>query len=166
MATDIYLFFKSPDIAGDSEDKENKGAIEILSFSDGSSMPTTDGRSFAGSGTSGIADFRTFQFSKLVDSASVPLMKHCWQGTHFAEVLVKCYRTTGDGQRICYLEIKMEGCVITDAAWSASNGGLPGETYSLDYGKITYTYADTEKLKGSQKAQKVVSYDRVTNKVS
>lgn len=163
MASDIYLFIKGPDILGDSEDAENKGAIEILAFNDGSTMPTTDGRSFAGSATSGRVEFSEFSFSKLCDTATVPLMKHCWHGTHFKEILVKCYRATGEGKRICYLEIKMEGCVITGINSNASQGGLPNEHVSVDYSKITYTYSDTDKKTGGMMNKKVVSYDRVRN---
>ncbi len=165
MASDIYLFFKEPNVAGDSEDAENSNAIEIFSFADGSAMPVTEGRSFAGAGTSGIAHFNEFSFTKMTDSASVPLMKHCWEGTHFKEVKVKCYRSTGNNQRICYLEITMTGCVITSISFSASMGGLPVESIAIDYSKITYSYRDTDKATGAQKDPMHIYYDRVTNAV-
>lgn len=166
MATDIYLSFMEPEVPGDSEDNENKNAIEILSFSDGSSMPITDGRSFAGSGTSGIVQFGEFNFTKLADSATVPLLKHVWEGTHFKQVLVRCYRETGAGSRICYLEITMEGAVIVSVQLSAASSGLPAEIYAIDYSKITYKYTDTDKVTGKSKNPQAISYNRVSNEIA
>jgi type VI secretion system secreted protein Hcp len=166
MATDIYLYFKQPDVPGDSEDNENKDAIEILSFSNGSSMPITEGRSFAGSGTSGIANFGEFNFTKLADSATVPLLKHVWEGTHFKQVLVRCYRATGPNSRICYLEITMEGAVIVSSQLSAGSSGIPTEGYAIDYSKITYKYMDTDKVTGKSKNPQAISYNRLSNEIA
>ncbi|MBX7154353.1 MAG: type VI secretion system tube protein Hcp [Candidatus Kapaibacterium sp.] len=160
--TDVYLYFHGPDVAGDSQDSENIGAIEIMSFSFGSDMPTTDARSYAGSGTTGKVHMSDFSFVKSTDSASVPLMKHCWIGTHFEKVLVKCYRAHNTG-RIEYLNILLESCVVSDFLIGASSG-VPTESVMLNYGKISLKYTDSEKLSGKGSANKqVIAYDRVQN---
>ncbi len=164
MATDIYLTITN--IPGDSEDYENKDAIEIQSFADGFSMPVTSERSFAGSGTSGIVQFGDFTFTKLTDSATPHLLRSCWGGEHHDQVVVKCYRSTGPNKRVCYLEIVMEGCVITNVQWQANNGGLPQESVSINYSKIKYIYKDTDHQTGKEGPQRVITYDRVTNKIA
>lgn len=164
MATDLYLII--PGIPGDSEDHENKNAIEIQSFGDSFMMPVTSERSYAGSGTSGIVQFSDFSFTKLTDSATPLLMKNCWEGEHLNQVVVKCYRSTGASKRVCYLEIVMEGCVITEIQWSANNGGLPQESISINYAKVKYIYNDTDHQTGKQGSQRVITYDRVTNDIA
>lgn len=148
MATDIYLTISK--IPGDSEDHENKNAIEIQSFADGFTMPVTSERSFAGSGTSGIVQFGDFTFTKLTDSATPHILKSCWGGEHHDQVVVKCYRSTGPNKRVCYLEIVMEGCVITRVEWQANNGGLPQESVSINYSKSS-TSTRTQTIKPGRK---------------
>lgn len=159
---DIYVYFYGPDIKGDSQDELNTDAIEIESWSEAQSMPTSDTRSASGSATIGKPNFSDFNFTKLYDSSSVLLMQNFIKGTEFQKVVLKCYRAYKD-QRVCFLEVTMTESIISNYSFSAGSGGFPVENLSIDYGTIEYKYTDTDKKTGAATQPKTIKYSRITN---
>lgn len=164
--SEIYAKFLEPTIAGDSEDKLNVGWIELESFSVNFYMPTTERRSGAGSATVGKVDMGDFNFTKIMDTSSVPLTKNSWMGTHFKKIEVKLYRGFEDG-RACYLNFLFEDAVLTSSTTGASGYGLPMENYSINYGKLFVKYTPTDHATGKASSNTITAgYNRITNKAS
>ncbi|HEX3579886.1 MAG TPA: type VI secretion system tube protein Hcp, partial [Thermoanaerobaculia bacterium] len=64
MATNMYIKFENPSIAGSSDAPGHAGEIEILSWSHGFAQPTSPTRSSAGSGTVEQASHPHLSFTK------------------------------------------------------------------------------------------------------
>ncbi len=165
MASDIYVQFA--DIKGDSQDKLNEGWIEVESVNFGFGMPVTGERSGQGAATTGKVAVADVSFTKTMDTASLPLMKKLWTGAHFPKVEFKFYRATGS-ERVCYLRIELTDAVISSVGLNGMNGsGLPGESYSINYGGILVEYTPTHKGKGEAQPKPLrANLNRITNKVS
>jgi type VI secretion system secreted protein Hcp len=160
MASNMYLKFENPDVAGTSTTPGHEREIEVLSWSHGFVQMTTPVRVAQGHETE-YAQHSNFNFTKYVDASTNTLLKYCWSGRQFKKATLSCYRTdTGDKKPLLYLIVTMEHVVI--AGYNASAG--PGETLveniSLDYGIVTYDY------KG-QKSPDITpaKHDRIGNRV-
>jgi type VI secretion system secreted protein Hcp len=138
MPVDFYL--KLEGIKGESQDKDHKDEIELLSWSWG---VTQAGTMHAGTGGGGSkASFQDLSFTKQADLSSTPLLQYCATGKHIAKGTLSCYKPAGDGNRVKYLEMELERILIS----SYSTGGVDGaqvqsENGSLNFGKFKFTYA-------------------------
>lgn len=137
MASDTFL--KITDIKGESTDKDHKDWIEILSFNWGVSQMASGTASSSGGGSTQRADFQDLSIVKELDSASPLLNKACWGGTHIAEVVLEFNRAAGD-KRQKYMEYKLENVIISSVSIGGGGGGIPTESVTFNYGKITTTY--------------------------
>ena len=153
-ATNMYIQFEQPSIAGTSTADGHKNEIEILAWKHGFTQPTSPTRSTAGSGTVEQVTHQNFTFTKYLDSATDDLLKNCWSGRQFAKVTLSCYRADGatDNKPVKYLTVVMQNVVISNFSVSGGAGDVPVENVSLDYGSVTYTYIDQ---KGEQPASQV-----------
>ena len=165
MATQMFVKFTGPDVAGDAANATHAGEIEIMSWSHGFSQPTSPIRSSAGGGTVERANHSDLSFSKRLDLASVLLMKNCWAGAHHDEVLISCYRASETGE-VKYLEVSMKDVVISNVSISAGGGDVPYENYSLAYGDVTYTYTDQAEDAGSAGGNTVASHNLKTDAIA
>ena len=142
------MFIKIGEVKGSGLSAAHMGEIEILSWSHSFNQPTSPTRTSAGSGTVEKAHHSDLSFTKYMDDASTELLKHCWSGKHYDEVTLTCYRADGDeqGKPLKYLEVKMLEVIISNISVGGSEGDIPIENVSLNYGEITYTYVPQESL--------------------
>lgn len=133
MPTDTHIKFDGVD--GESNHKDNKGEIEILSWSWAISNASglAGGGSGKGKGTPG-----EFHFVHEYDKASPVLSKKCAQGTHFPSVVVTA-RKSGEGQKD-FLKVTMKEVFITSVSPNGSQGGDLMENVGMSYGFIEFGY--------------------------
>jgi type VI secretion system secreted protein Hcp len=141
MATNMYLKFEGPAIAGGATALGHQGEIEMLSWSHGFVQPTSPTRSAGGSPLE-QANHSNLTFTKYLDSATNELLKYCWAGKQIAKATISCLRSDGasDGSPVVYLTIEMEHVVISNYSISGGPGDVPVENVSLDYGIVRYNY--------------------------
>jgi type VI secretion system secreted protein Hcp len=161
MAFDCFL--KITDIPGESTDDKHKEWIEILSFQVGCSQSASSA-STGGARSTGRCNWSDASVSKTCDKASAKLMLALCKGTHIKEALVVICRATGDKQK--YMEYKMEDVLITNVSSSTHGGGesLPMELVAMNFGKITWTYTQTDHKTGKPSGDVAAHWDNVQNK--
>ena len=163
MAWDAFL--KIDGIPGESTDDKHKNEIEILSYSWGTSQPSSGARSTGGAGTSERVNINDFSVVKSVDKASPKLMLHCCNGKHIKEATLELCRATGDKQK--YLVYKMTDVVVSASKSGGTGTGsdpLPTETVSFNFGKMEQTYTATDHKTGKAAGDVKANWDQVANK--
>lgn len=135
MAVDIFL--KIDGIKGESKDAKHKDSIEVLSWSWGVSQPGS--MSTGGGGGTGKASFSDLTVMHTMDAASPNLALFSAGGKHIPTVTLT-QRKAGEDQQD-FLIIKMSDVIISSVQDSGSDGGgLPTESFSLNYAKIEGEY--------------------------
>lgn len=165
MAFDAFL--KIDGIDGESDDDKHQKWIEILSFSHGLSQPSTGSRSSGGAATAERVNHQDFSVVKSLDKTSPKLALSCCKGTHIKEVKLELCRATDDKSK--YMEYKMSDVIVTSVRPGGSAQGgetLPLEEVSFNYGKIEWTYTETDHKTGKPKGDVPANWDCVTNKGS
>jgi len=163
MAFDAFL--KIDGIDGESTDDKHSKWIEILSFSHGVSQPSAGSRSSGGAATGQRSDHSDFSVVKTLDKASPLLNLHCCDGKHLKEVKLELCRATGDKAK--YMEYKMDDVIISGVRPGGSSQGgepLPLEEVSFNYGKITWTYVETDHKTGKSGGNVSKNWDLFKNK--
>jgi len=127
-------------IEGESTDSQHSGWIEAINFSIGASQEVSKTASSAGGATAERADIKPFTFTKQVDSSSPKLFQACAAGTHFDKITIALYRAGGD-EKVKYMQYDLTNCLISDVATIGGGEDFPSESVSLNFGKITITYA-------------------------
>ena len=136
MAVDMFIKF-TPDIKGESKDKDHKDKIDVLAWSWGIS---NSGNAQVGGGAgAGKCNVQDLSFTKYVDSATCPLMLVACSGKHYDEALLTV-RKAGE-KPVEYLKIKMTEVLVT----SLSTGGSGGEdrlteNVTLNFAKVHVDY--------------------------
>jgi type VI secretion system secreted protein Hcp len=126
MAFDAFL--KIDGVPGESTDDKHKDWIEVLSFNHGMSQPSSATASSAGGGTTERVNISDFSITKHLDKASPKLYELCATGKHIANVTLELCRAGGD--KVKYMEVKMEQAIISSVAPGGSSEGsdnLPSE---------------------------------------
>jgi type VI secretion system secreted protein Hcp len=147
MAFDCFL--KIETIPGESTDDKHKDWIELLSYSHGVSQTGSGSVSSGGGRTAERCDHGDFSVVKTLDKASPKLNLSCCNGEHIKGVTVELCRAGGDKQK--YMEYKMSDVVVSSVRPGGSAGGgesLPLEEVSFNYGKIEWTYTETDHKTG------------------
>lgn len=163
MAFDAFL--KIDTIPGESSDDKHKDWIEILSFSHGVSQMSSGSVSSGGSRSAQRCDHADFSIVKSLDKASAKLNLACCNGEHVPTVQVELCRAGGDKQR--YMLYKMEDVMVSSVRPGGSSGGgesLPMEEVTFSYGKIEWTYTETDHKTGAKKGDVKAHWDLHTNK--
>lgn len=156
---DMYIKFKT--IEGESTDKGHDKQIEIQSYSWGVALPMSGARSTGGAPAHGRCSLQDFTFTHYLDKASAPLFLACCKGDPDDEVIVQLHRAQGEKKK--YMEYKMENVVVSSVSVGGGGGDIPMETVSLNFGKITLTYTDTEHTGGKGGGDTTKFWDQVTN---
>ena len=155
-------FLKIDGIKGESTDDAHKDWIEILSFGWGCAQQASATQSSSGGGTVQRADFMDFNINKLMDSATPLLFKACAKGDHIKEVILELCRAGGD--KLKFMEYKMEHVIISNVSVGGSGGGDSSESVSFNYGKITQTYTKQKRADGQGGGNVPAGWDLMTNK--
>jgi len=176
MAFDAFL--KIDGVPGESTDDKHKDWIEVLSFSHGSTQPSSATASSAGGGTTERVSFDDLMVTKHIDKASAKLHELCASGKHIATVTLQLCRAGGD--KLQYMEVKMEQVIISAvqatgmAAGAAAVGiggtggsvdNLPTEQVEFNFGKIKWTYTQQKRADGSGGGNVTGGWDLTANKV-
>ena len=165
MAFDCFL--KIDGIPGESTDDKHKDWVEVLSFSTGVSQASAGSRSTAGARSGGRADFSDFSIVHNLDKASPKLALACANGEHIKTVTLTLNRATKEKQQ--YMEYKMENVLISLVSTHGSARDaetLPVEDVSFNYGKMTWTYTETDKQTAAAKGQVSAAWSLIDNKAA
>ncbi len=111
----VDYFLKLEGIDGESTDDKHKQWIDIDSYSLNRATQT-------------IQIVR-----KTTRKSSAKLALFCAQGQHIKKAVLHVRKSGGD-----YMEIKLENVLISSYQTSASSSGIPTESFSLNYTKITF----------------------------
>lgn len=159
MAIDCYVQIK--DVKGESTDNEHKDWMEALSWKFGMQQPASATASTAGGASSERVHYDTFDFEQLVNLASPKLYELCSQGKHIPEVVIQCYRASGE-KRVMYLEVKLKSVIISKIGAASNENAFPTEKISLSFGAITWKYTQ-QKRDGSSGGNMAGAWSLVKN---
>lgn len=163
MAFDAFL--KIEGIPGESSDDKHKDWIEILSFEHGMEQPASATANSAGGATAERVTHGDFVIKKLLDKASPKIYEACCTGKHIPSVTIELCRAGGDKLR--YLEVKMEQVIVSKASPSGAAGeGFPSEEIRFNYGKIKWTYTQQKRADGAGGGNTVAGWDLTSNKTA
>ena len=164
MAFDAFL--KIDGIPGESTDDKHKDQIEVLSYNHGMTQPSSATASSAGGATTERVTMQDFSVVKHIDKASPKLYELCCTGKHIANVTLELCRAGGD--KVKYLEVKMEQVIIAGVQPGGAAGGsdtLPTEHVSFNFGTIKWTYTQQKRADGSGGGNVTGGWDLTANKV-
>lgn len=162
MAFDAFL--KIEGVPGESSDDKHTDWIEVLSFSVGVDQPSSGAASSGGGRSAERANFQDFSIVKALDKASPKLALACADGTHIKEVKLELCRASGDKQK--YMEYLLNDVIVSSARPGGSAQGgeaLPLEEVSFNYGKIEWTYTETDHKTGKPKGDIKAHWDLTSN---
>ena len=160
MAGDCFL--KIDGIPGESTDDKHKDWIEVMSYSSGVSQMAGGDRSTGGAASQGRCDHQDISIVKALDKASPTLNLFCCQGKHIAKVDIELCRATGNKEK--YMEYKMEDVIISSVSVGGGGGGLPTESVTFNYGKLTWNYIQTDHKTGEAKGNVEKYWSLIDNK--
>jgi type VI protein secretion system component Hcp len=167
LSRGIEVLLKIPGIHGGCQVKGYEGYIVLHSFSFGvetrgpSMVTMIEGRT-----PPGKPEFDQIVMSKQIDGASASLARLAFSGDRMTDVEVVII--TQDGTSAGYREIqrfKLDHAVVGGWTTQASPlGGIPGESFHLDYDKIASVIAGPLNARGEATKPDTFSWDLVANR--
>jgi len=137
MAVEIFLTIVG--ITGESQKSGAEGWIEIFSFSNGASNPTSV--AFGTGSGSGKVDISSISLQKQLDSSSPFLFANCCGGVHAATGSMVVRESIGTTTTQTYFQYDLTEVFVDSISWGgAAGGGKPSESVSLSSKGITITY--------------------------
>jgi type VI secretion system secreted protein Hcp len=137
MASEIFL--KLDGITGESTKTGATDDIEIFSFSNGASNPSSV--SFGTGSGAGKVDLSSISLQKQLDKASPSLFLACCKGTHIATGSMFVRESTGSDNPQIFFQYDMKEVFIDSISWGgAAGGGKPSESLSVSFKSIEITY--------------------------
>lgn len=146
MAVDMFL--KIDGVQGESQDKDHKGEIDIMSYSFGASQ--VGNRGFGGGGGGGRVSFQDLHFSTPVNLSSPVLLKACASGQHFAKATLTC-RKAGE-KPVDFLKVVLTDVLVSsysngskqlDSGYSSlaeDNSDVPTDQITLNFRQVQLLY--------------------------
>lgn len=150
-------------VKGESTAAKGKDQIEILSFSNGQSMPMERTNSNT-SRASGRADHKDLTISKLLDLSSPTLYEKCVTGEEIKSIKLHLFKSDAKGAPLEFLTYIFEHCIITSVSMSAAQEGQPNESFSFNYLTVKWTYNQQESSKGGKKGKTEGGWSLMENK--
>ena len=131
----LYLDF----VPGESTAEDFESWIDVSSFSLGCTMEV-DQEAVTGNsrGTSGSGDPEDLSIDKKMDAATTTLLFCCATGVVIPRGKLMQFNDAGD--RVLVSEYAFGDSVITSVNLSASGGGIPEESLSINYGSVIWQY--------------------------
>ncbi len=149
-----YAMFLDVDaIPGESADADHANWIDVSSFAWGGAMPLS-----STGGGFGKVSFRDMQFHKRIDKASPKLLGSMATGAHIKTATLEVVNRN-DGSLV--LLVKLSDLLVSSVDQvneGGGDGGSLGETLSLNFAKIDYSYVP-RKSDGSSGAAINFAYD-------
>lgn len=137
------LFLDMDKIAGNSNHGSFVGKIALNSFSYSVATGLTDD-SGNSQRTTGKKTSSDFTFTKETDSSTTELYQYCLMATPIPKVTLTVGSNSGkDGEWKTTIIYILEDVLIRSVSTSGS-GGLPSDTFVLNYTKVTGTYNKQE----------------------
>ena len=138
MAGNIFLFLDG--IPGESSASGFENWININDFSLGATMEIDqEARTGSGGGTSGAADPEDLSCSKKMSIATPVLLTCCASGAIIPRgKLIQC--NVVNEQRVAVSDYCFGDSIITSVNLSGAGGGIPDESFTLNYGSIIWQY--------------------------
>jgi type VI secretion system secreted protein Hcp len=133
------VFAKYDGIDGESQDRDHKNWIEILSFGHSVFQEVSQiGGARNGSSRSSRTDF---VMSKRLDKSSPLLAVACCTGEHIPEVTLEL-TANSVSRPLLFLRIKLTNVIVSSFNMGGTEGedGPPVEEITLNYEKIEWTY--------------------------
>lgn len=151
-------FLKIDGIPGESQDKQHKNEIDVLSFS-WWNVSSTTGVGTGGGGKAGKVTFQDLQFVAAANKAGPQLMLSCATGKHIPRAILTGRRRGGREQQD-FLKVTLENVIVSSyaATGSTGDGAMPLDTATLKFGKIEVEYKEV-RADGSIGETVKVSYD-------
>lgn|SRR5689334_8021353 len=152
-------------VNGESSLKGFEKFIEIMSYSHGVSNPVQSTTSNTGR-TTGRPNLQEMTVSKTLDATTPLLNYYCTLAKNLGTTRVHLVRqdATADGKdanAIDYMVYEMTDTIISSVS-VGGGGGIPMETLSLNFSKITWTYK-RQKPETGVPGQVVQFWDQATN---
>jgi len=143
-------YIKFDGVDGEAQDAGHRNWSDLLSFSQGQSVPVD-----AATGRArGRVVFEDIVVTRELDKASPKLAEAICQGQVFPKVEIHWMRTVADGTRQAYYAYELKNVQITSYSigGSAQSDAVPTEQISLNFEEIKATYtvlSDTGQAKGN-----------------
>jgi len=148
------LFLKLDGIDGEATDKEHEKEITVLNYSWGSSSPVS-----SGAGTSaGKVSIEDLNVVKFMDTASPNLWLRCCSGEVIKTGVLTVQRAGADKTQALVFELEQIFVSSYTTSGDADSGGLPTESVTLRFNRITYKYTSQDK-DGNPEAEVEVGWD-------
>lgn len=135
----VDMFLRIANITGESADEQNRGAIDVLAWSWG----TSTGTARTGKGPVPAACIQDLSLTKWIDTASPQLIMNGVAGTVAADATLSM-RRAGEGERADFLVLRMTDVTVT----SYQTGGSGGESRLTE--NVTLRFAS---LRGEYRRQ-------------
>lgn len=157
----IEIFFTIDGITGESTKSGAEGWIEIFSFSNGASNPSSV--SFGTGSGAGKVDLSSISFQKQLDIASPYLFANCCSGAHVDKGTMIVRESTGATTTQVYFQYDLTEVFIDSISWGgAAGGGKPSESLSVSAKSIMVTYTP-QNSDGSLGTQIPKGWNQTTN---
>jgi type VI secretion system secreted protein Hcp len=135
----IEIFLTIDGITGESTKSGAEGWIEIFSFSNGASNPSSV--AFGTGSGAGKVDLSSVSLQKQLDISSPYLFANCCSGTHAAKGTMICREATGATTTQVYFQYDFTEVFVDSISWGgAAGGGKPSESLSLSAKSLMVTY--------------------------
>jgi type VI secretion system secreted protein Hcp len=135
----IEIFFTIDGITGESTKSGAEGWIEIFSFSNGASNPSSV--AFGTGSGAGKVDISSISFQKQLDLSSPYLFANCCSGAHTDKGTMIVRESTGATTTQVYFQYDLTEVFIDSISWGgAAGGGKPSESLSVSAKSIMVTY--------------------------
>jgi len=135
----VEIFFTVDGIKGESTKTGAEGWIEIFSFSNGASNPSSV--AFGTGSGAGKVDLSSISFQKQLDVSSPYLFAACCAGTHTDKGYMIVRESTGGTNPQIYFQYDLTEVFIDSISWGGSaGGGKPSESLSVSSKSIMVTY--------------------------
>lgn len=147
MASDVFLLIDG--ITGDSKVDGHVDEMELEGWNIGASIPVGP-RTSGGSAAAGTSVHQDLSCTKAIDEASNDLINATWTGKTIAEAVLTVQRQGESGEaKVDYMKITLTDVLVSSYNRSGSPGGVPVESFTLNYATIKSEYFTTDAAGGS-----------------
>lgn len=154
------IFLDLPDYPGEAHATGFTDQIDVLSFSQGASNPSSV--AMGGGSGAGKVDLSSLSIQKIVDKASAKLFLACCQGDHIPKGKLTV-REAGGKEPVEYYVLELKEIFVDSISWGgASGGGKPSESVSLSFAEVKLIYHSQDE-QGAKKDKVEAGWNVKTN---